>query len=213
MTRRRGGGCAATRYASVGEARGAKALVMLAMGSWLGATGCGHDHPSAPADVIYEAGATDEAWIAIDEAGDMVDDVQAPRLLTPTSPLSRATVPRFSWTSGPAPASRAPGHRGPASFARRLLEWMAEPVPTARAHLPPVTGPMYRLVVELGAGAPPIRVLTGDLAYSPSATVYPRIRDARGPLRVTIARAYLETGRVVEGPFVRSMPYVIELVD
>jgi hypothetical protein len=50
----------------------------------LAAAGCPSD-PSAPSDVIYQGGTTDEAWISMDEADVMVSDADAPMLTDPTA--------------------------------------------------------------------------------------------------------------------------------
>lgn len=168
---------------------------------------CASD-PTAPADVIYEAGATDEAWTAIDAVAPTVDDALAPRLTGPTSPLARgAAAPTFSWTGaavGDGSATRAPTRER-----WQRVVWR-ELFPVAYAHEPPVTGAMYRLIIDL-PGAAPIRVLTGATSYVPSPDAWTRIQSATAPIGVELLGAYLQTGRLQEGPYVAATPTTIEI--
>lgn len=168
---------------------------------------CASD-PTAPSDVIYEAGATDEAWSTIDAVAPTVDDALAPRLTGPTSPLARGgAAPTFWWTGGAVgdgSATRAPTREPWQRVVQREL------FPVAHAHEPPVTGAMYRLVIDV-PGAAPIRVLTGATSYVPSADAWARIHAATAPIEVELLGAYLQTGRLQEGPYVAAMPMTIEL--
>lgn len=171
--------------------------------------GCG-DEATAPGDVIFESGATDEAWFTVDDAPPVVDDAAAPRLTAPVSPVPRAAPARFEWNGGAVAAAASIG--SPQRPRRDVLDVIArELFPVARAHEPPVTGPIYRLTIGLGAGAAPVRVLTGATSYTPSADIWSRISGAAGPLEIEISGSYLQTGRLEEGPYVASTPAVLEL--
>lgn len=180
----------------------------------LASSACGHDHDeaSAPAGVLYEGDSTDEAWVAIDEAPLVTNDDQAPRLTAPTSIDRTLTVPpAFSWTSG-ALASlerRSPARR---QLARTSFFGALIAPPVARAHLPPVTGDQYRLVLSLGSGDP-IRVLTGMTTWTPNENAWSRIVAAPGPITLELVGAYLMSGRVTEGPYVASEPTTIPFAE
>lgn len=174
----------------------------------LGLSACGDDdhEGAAPEGVVYEGGSTDEAWIAIDEAPLVTNDDQAPRLTAPTA-LDRAatTPPAFEWSAG-ALASLSPRTPArPSAHASRAPLWSLFLPATARAHLPPVTGDQYRLVLSLGSGEP-IRVLTGETTWTPNENAWSRIVAAEGSVTVELVGAYLMSGRVTEGPYASSSP-------
>jgi hypothetical protein len=174
----------------------------------LGLSAC--SGPAAPDDVIYTYGATDEAWLTIDDAAPIVDDARAPRLLTPSMPLPRAGGPPvFTWDGGSVgtASARAPDRAAPTTFDRVVRELF----PVARAHLPPVTGPMYRLVIQPPGGAPPVRVLSGQPQFAPSGEMWGRMNRADGFLSIELVGAYLETGRITEGPSARTMDAEVEV--
>jgi hypothetical protein len=166
----------------------------LAAAALFALAGCGDDEGAAPGDVIYENGATDEAWISFDETEAIVDDARAPMLTAPTAPIPRATPVTFTWTAG----AVARGPRGV-----RVGEELAALFfgPTAHAHGDPITGPIYRVVIDVPSGEP-VRVLTGATTYTPTPTVWERIFPATGPLRIEIAGAYARLNRIEEGPYV-----------
>jgi hypothetical protein len=172
--------------------------------------------PAAPADVIYEAGATDEAWLTIGDATPMMNDSPAPQLTAPTGAISRtAPAPTFTWTPGIVGSSMSTdagvtiGALEPRAtpFARVMRELF----PVAHAHDPPVTGSMFRLVFDLGAGVTPLRVLTGATSYSPDVAAWARVLAGPSTVPLTITSAYLNTGRIEQGPYVRSTPTTLTI--
>jgi hypothetical protein len=174
--------------------------------------------PAAPADVIYENGGTDEVWLTMADATPMVSDSLAPQLTAPTGPISRAGAPpTFTWTPGIVGSSMMPPDAGTTVGARDvarptlLARVMRELFPVAHAHDPPVTGAMFRLVFDLGTSATPLRVVTGATTYTPDAAAWARVLAATAPVPLTITSAYLNTGRIEQGPYVRSMPATLTL--
>ena len=162
---------------------------------------------AAPADIIYEPEATDEAWLTIDDASPTVDDVRAPSLTMPTGPVNRTgPAPAFIWNGGAVAGAMvlAPARRG-------FFEVVsAELFPVAHAHEPPVTGAMYGLLFDLGAMAP-VRVLTGSTSYTPDAPTWARITASTVPVTLEITGTYLNTGRIEQGPYVRTTPASVTL--
>lgn len=168
---------------------------------------CGDDdgtEAAAPEGVIYESGATDEAWIAIDEAPVVTDFASAPHLTAPTSIFRAAPPTAFSWSAGALATLQHRPHRRGGNARASLLATIFGPA-VARAHEPPVTGDQYRLILSVGSGEP-IRVLTGATTWTPDAATWARIAGATAPVSVEIVGAYLMSGRVTEGPFASSEP-------
>lgn len=181
-----------------------------------GLSGCGHDHGDSPNDegVIYEAGASDEAWLTFAEATATISDTDAPALTAPTGPIVRSgEPPTFTWSAGalalasPARGRALPRERG----LLRLLIDALDPVPTARAHLPPVTGNLYRLHFALGGEREPVRVLTGRTSYTPSASVWAQMAAEGTTPTLDLQGAYFMEGRITEGPYARTAPMSLAL--
>lgn len=165
--------------------------------------------PTGP-DVLYESGATDEAWQTIVDATPVVDDALAPRLVTPIGSVPRSGAPPlFEWDGG---SVAAPMAWAPAPRARDVWGELSRAMfPVARAHELPVTGPMYALSIEVPGGGGPVEVLTGATSYTPSAATWARMNVATGPLTIEIVGAYFLTGRITEGPYVSTRPAVVGL--
>lgn len=191
--------------------RSAAVLFVLAasLATAAAAAGCGDD--GAPVanldDVIFEGAASDEAWVAVAEAATSPDPSGAGWVFAPTSFLRSGTTPTFTWTP-PAPGVHGPRRtpsRTPAFdeqpldyFARGLSEFVH---PVAHAHLPPVTGDVYRLIFTVPDQPTPLRVLTTDHSYSPGGTAFAKLASATGPISLELVHAYLMQGRVMEGPY------------
>lgn len=172
-------------------------LFMVGCASKTGAT-----DPMVPADVVYEAGGTDEAWLSFEESTLVIDDARAPSLALPAgATLDFATAPTFSWDGGDVMATRS----GEQSFLAELVESFSL-MSVARAHLPPVTGDFYRLVMTTDTGSQ-LRVLTGDPSTTPSSDAWSRFANGATRFSLQIEGANFQEGRIEEGPFVRAMPY------
>lgn len=174
--------------------------------------GCGDDAPPEPNldDVLFEGLASDEAWLAVAEASLTPDPAGAGWLFAPTTFTRSGTPPTFTWTAAP-PGVHAPAHsplhdprraeEPRESFARGLRELLH---PVAHAHLPPVTGDVYRLVFTVPGAATPLRVLTTDSTFTPGGAAFTKLASATGPISLDFVHAYLMSGHVMEGPF--SLP-------
>jgi hypothetical protein len=154
-------------------------------------------------DVIYEGVASDEAWVAIAEA--TPTDDSSGWLFAPTSFARAATPPSFTWSrpAGARRQRRTPpleqhDERPIEHFARGLAEFLH---PVAHAHLPPVSGDVYRLVFTIPGDAAPLRVLTTDPSYTPAGSAFTKLGATTGPISLELVRTYLMDNRVMEGPF------------
>lgn len=184
----------------------------------LGGAACSNEEGERvdPESVVYEGSATDEAWVVIEEAPRIVDEVAAPSLTAPTSNVaSDGDAPTFEWTGGAVVAIRTPEKQIPSDSSRGLsmsevARWVFNPISVARAHLEPYTGAIYRLALTPHAG-PSVHVLTSRTSYTPSSEVWNNLRTHTGVLSIDLAAAYMETGRIEEGPYVHSSPITIEI--
>lgn len=154
-------------------------------------------------DVIFEGAASDEAWVAISEATP-TDDTSG-WLFAPTSFALEASPPSFSWTrvSIARPQRRTvpvepQAERTIEHFARGLGEFLH---PVAHAHLPPVSGDVYRLVFTIPGDATPLRILTTDPSFTPAGSAFTKLAATTGPISLELVRTYLMDNRVMEGPF------------
>jgi hypothetical protein len=171
--------------------------------------GCAHEDDVDPslADVLFEGSASDEAWLAIDEAPVTADPAGASWTFTPTTWARTGAAPTFTWSSSlpgvhrrRAPRALPPGDRTDdvSRFARDFRTFL---VPVAHAHLPPVTGNVYRLIFTIpGAGAP-LRVLTTDRSFTPGGAAFASLNRATGPISLELVHTYLLDNRVMEGPY------------
>ncbi|MCC7542600.1 MAG: hypothetical protein IT379_40670 [Deltaproteobacteria bacterium] len=177
--------------------------LLLALGLASAACSDHHDAGEAPEGVIYGEGVSDEAWVAIGEAPLVTDDASAPRLVRPTALPRSGPPPTFEWEAGAIARIHVP-RRSRSARTRGLLAELFG-VSVARAHLPPVTGAVFRLVLDLEAGEP-VRVLTKATTWTPDEATWSRIVGASGPIGVELVGTYLDSNRVTEGPFVSSQP-------
>jgi hypothetical protein len=171
--------------------------------------GCGEEEVAPPslADVLFEGSASDEAWLAIAEAAVSDDPAGASWVFTPSTFTRSGTPPTFTWTDA-APGVHGP-RRGPARlpprqerpterFARGLAELLH---PVAHAHLPPVTGTVYRLIFSVPGQSAPLRVLTTDRSFTPGGAAFTKLASATGPISLELVHTYLMENRVMEGPY------------
>jgi len=154
-------------------------------------------------DVIFEGAASDEAWVAISEATP-TDDTSS-WLFAPTSFARAAAAPSFAWSRVAAarrqrrtPPVEPQAERPIEHFARGLGEFLH---PVAHAHLPPVSGDVYRLVFTIPGDAAPLRLLTTDPNYTPAGAAFTKLAATTGPSSLELVRTYLMDNRVMEGPF------------
>ncbi len=173
-----------------------------------------------PAEVIYEAEATDEALEALLQAPTVEDDAEAAYLTSPADGASIAIAepPTFEWRVGPPetgslvvppnerfgllPASSGAARELSSVLSTSLLGVFA-PAQNAHAHGTPVNGRGYLLVIEDAAGTQVHRVFTLDLEHTPTQAAWEGLAEKEGPLKASVSNAIFESNTVVEqgGPF------------
>lgn len=90
------------------------------------------------------------------------------------------------------------GTGGASRFSRDFRAFL---VPIAHAHLPPVTGSVYRLIFTIPGESAPLRVLTTDRSFTPGGASFASLNRATGPIALELVHAYLVDNRVMEGPY------------
>lgn len=172
--------------------------------------GQGGSSATLPDEVIYEAGATDEALLEL--LAKDASDVASERLVFDT-PLAGSTLsvdvpPTFSWHFGPtarhAPSrERAPGHAEPTSPAWwGPLEELVGPVRSASAHGDPVNGRGSLLSFRSGETVLFV-VFTMASSYTPSAAAWEALVDQGGAIEVATLSADFDDNLILagNGPF------------
>lgn len=173
--------------------------------------------PDPCSEPTYEGAATDEAWRTMVDGEDRAQ-VSATNAATFTLPAEGQEFakddppPRFAWASPLAQSRVSPrtpfAQAGPAhtwrSFGDRLLSLF---VGTAYAHLPPVTGDLYYLQIDVPGRTCPLRVLTTNLYWQVDDPSWALLRAAAGQtISVRILSAYLTENRISEGPYQPALP-------
>ncbi|WP_426755657.1 hypothetical protein [Myxococcus sp. Y35] len=198
------------------------AALLLALG-----TACdgGDDAPpdDACGEPLYAGEATDEAWRTFVDAKSRPDDSsQAVTLVSPapgqtysaadapptwrwTSPLASRLPSREPVTPADVPPSRTP--------ARGMLAWLGNLLlPSAEAHLPPVTGDFYWVQVTVPGRQCPVELLTSNMEWQLDAATWDVLRAAADQdLRVQVTSAYLVQNRLREGPYRLASPHTIRV--
>lgn len=165
---------------------------------------------------LYGGSATDEAWMTmVDAQKREMNDSQAVTLVSPGEGqvfAANATAPVFSWTS---PLAALPARDTSSQLARAYprssrgpLAWLGELlVPTAEAHLPPFTGDIYLVQVNVPGRTCPLQVLTSDLSWQVDEASWAAMGEAAGQeLSVQVTSAYLLENRLKEGPYRLATP-------
>jgi hypothetical protein len=202
-------------------------------------SGCPSDEPARPPaadEFVYDCNnapdggtttvATDESFVAIVNAeaatGLVTDDRRAPVLAAPPagSAISASTPPRFELRPGTAaaPARRpraalasavCPPRRSPLAAA---LAWL-DPIAVAHAHCPAVTGDNFLFRLQAGKQVLYTAVLSVT-SFTPDRAKWQGALGGRvgSTVTLTLARAFLLQGTVIEGPYVGSAPitFVVE---
>lgn len=180
------------------------------------AAGC--DSATECGEPLYAGQATDEVWRALVDARKRPPNAsQAATLLSPTQGhvyAANAPPPRWEWTSPlqSTLAPRSPGTLASTATPRRERSWSARLgellLPTAHAHLPPVTGDMYWLEVSAaGRTCPVVQVLTSELAWQVDAASWEALGQVAGQeLKLQVTSAYLLQNQVTEGPYSLATP-------
>lgn len=175
--------------------------------------GAGGSAVTLPDEVIYEAGATDEALLEL-LAKDPTD-VASERLVFDTpaagSTLSVDTPPTFSWHFGPsaslAPPSRERGRDAEPSPTERGAFWgplreLVGPMRAAEAHGDPVNGRGTLLSFRSGDTVLFV-VFTMATTYTPSAAAWQALVDEGGAIEVATLSADFDDNLILagNGPF------------
>ncbi|QDE71842.1 hypothetical protein BHS09_35370 [Myxococcus xanthus] len=188
-------------------------------------TACdGEDAPrdEACGEPLYGGDATDEAWRTfVDAQGRPTDSSQAVTLESPVPgqtyaldaapPTWRWTSPLASWL--PSHAPRTPAR--PRETPRAMMAWLGNLLlPSAQAHLPPVTGDFYWVQVTVPGRRCPVELLTSNMEWQLDAATWDVLRAASGQdLRVQVTSAYLVQNRLREGPYRLESPHTIRMED
>lgn len=166
------------------------------------------DDEAADEDVVYGGLGNDEVWLTLyDAKGRAEPGDQAARPLVPAQGqvLPSDGLPTFEWESdlklalGPErPTPLLPGARhSPLDALTRLL------IPSAYAHLPPVTSDAYLLEIAVPGLTCPRSIVTTGLLHTLDEATWAALKSAPGQdLTLTIWSAYLSTAVPTEGPFV-----------
>lgn len=160
----------------------------------------------------YGGDATDEVWTTLNDAANDADEggdaatFEAPK---DGAVLEDGEPPTFRWSSplriaalSPADArvfrKRGGGLDGLATALSALV------LPRAHAHLPPVTSDAYLLNIAAPSSTCPVQAVTTELSATLDDAAWQMLRDIGGAFSARVVSAYLESGRITEGPFVSA---------
>lgn len=176
-------------------------------------TGCGTEDCST-IEPAYVGDASDEAWrVLLDARADAATTGDIPVFTAPAADgaLPAGTSATFTWESPlrlasaapaptPAPARRRPAGLLEAPF-RAAMELL---VPPAHAHLPPVTGDIYLIEVDVPGRCPVAGLTTADLSFTFATSDWESITAGGGARAARLMSAFLVDNRVTEGPFLAA---------
>ncbi|MBM4279783.1 MAG: hypothetical protein FJ137_03215, partial [Deltaproteobacteria bacterium] len=146
-------------------------LVAVVVLAWSASSGCAPQCTTE--EPAYGGVATDEVWAVLYSArADATEGADAPTFTTPGDG-ARVSVSslQFAWDSPlkvasaplPLPRFAGPRSRRAPSLVDKLF---ASVVPSAHAHLPPITSDVYLLEVEVPGRACPVAALTSELSFT-----------------------------------------------
>lgn len=167
--------------------------------------GCPASDPCGP-DVLYAGGGTDEVFATMTDAKTRAkEDPQGPTITSPAAnaKLPKADLPTFTWTSPIHVASLSPMELPRVHHKPSLLDFASSVIlPSARAHEPPVSSDVYLVEAAIPGAQCPVTVVTTDLSAKLDAPHWAEITAAAGKqITLSITSAYLQVGRVQEGPY------------
>lgn len=159
-------------------------------------------------DVVYGGLGNDEVWLTLYDAKDRAQTGgDAATVVVPSAGqvLPGDTLPTFEWESplrltlGPQRPEPLWAPR-PGSPLDALTRWL---IPSALAHLPPVTSDAYLLEIGIPGRTCPRSIVTTGLVHTLDEATWSDVKSAAGQdLTLTVWSAYLTTGVITEGPFV-----------
>lgn len=187
--------------------------IAVVCGAALLAAGCGEAECGEPR---YEGGTQDEAFRAMVDAESSIAKGDE-RAVTVVSPADGQTFavgtmpPTFTWSS-PIRSAEVRTRVSPPrrNLWDRIRGWV---ISDAYAHGEPYTGDLYDLSVSIPGESCPVRVLTGNVSWTPSVEVWERIVAAPGERVVSIVSAYMRDNRVTEGPYAPAVETRFEVVE
>ena len=181
---------------------------------------------SAPADqpdVIYVGDVTDEALDRLLALTPKNDPTQAVIVDSPdlSIPLTQDGAATFQYHVVGSEAMRAPARRRqsappPSSNWQRAFHALGQFLSlegTAYAHGDPYNGPAYYLVISDADAKPKLRIFTDQTSYTPEASDWQTLVQARQPLSLAITWAFFEQNAIHTdgGPFVGgTFPFTIQ---
>jgi hypothetical protein len=175
----------------------------------LGIASCTPTDPCAVDEPSYGGLGNDEVWLVLKDAKAKArHEGDFPSVTSPTDneTLPAGDPPTFSWSSPLKIAAALPAQ--PLLHPRRsfIVDVISGAgtlvIPSARAHLPPVSSDAYLLEVLVPARACPVSIATTELSHVLDAESWATLEEAAGqPLTLQLTSAYLASGRITEGPF------------
>lgn len=175
--------------------------------------GCGGEDCST-IEPAYVGDASDEAWrVLLDGRADAESSGDVPVFTAPAadSALPAGTSPTFTWesplrlASASMPTVAPARRRAPGLLEAPFSAVSALVFPRAHAHLPPVTGDIYLLEVDVpGRTCPVAGLTTADLSFTFATSDWEAIAADGGARTARLLSAFLVDNRVTEGPFVAA---------
>jgi hypothetical protein len=168
--------------------------------------------PADPCELepAYGGAATDEVYTTLHDAtNDAQEGGDAAVIESPKdgAALAADEPATFSWSSALKLSSAAGSRPADPRVVRPLRPSLMDRVsdmllPRAYAHLPPVTSDAYLVNVAIPGGECPVQAVTTELEAKLDATGWDLLKSTNAELSVRIVSAYLEDGRITEGPFI-----------
>jgi hypothetical protein len=157
--------------------------------------------------VQYEGRASDEAYLTMVDAQERAfpDPSPAPAMkFADGTAFAAAPPPSIEWssslTAALTPRPLPPSLHAPQPFWRGWL------LSEAWAHLPPVTGAIFWLLLDTPGQSCRVEVLTTNTSWTPQPDVWASIAKGTGPTTLNSYSAYLNENRIMQGPYVAPTP-------
>ncbi|HEY4223385.1 MAG TPA: hypothetical protein VGO62_18635 [Myxococcota bacterium] len=187
------------------------ALAVSALGCAGAATG---ECPAPP----FEGTATDEVLTILGARTDFKeDDPAGPNVTAPTANQSfpaSGDAPTLAWDNnlstllfhGDAQPADIPSAPAP-SVLDRLSHLV---IPTAYAHLPPVSGGMYIGSIAVAGDDCPALEVTSLLSWKIEDDAWAKMKAVKGKFTLDLKSAYFVEGRITDGPYRSKVDFTVE---
>lgn len=157
----------------------------------------------------YGGSGNDEVWLTMVDARDRATaGGDAPTITAPTDgqALPASEPPTISWDS---PLKLALGPSAPLPLVRRqpgsLFDELSQVlIPSAHAHLPPVSSDAYLIDFLVPGRECAVSIVTTELSHTLDDDTWAKVTAAAGEIEMRLTSAYLQSGRITEGPFKAS---------